>query len=230
MKKIIFILILFLTCYIIHTKTQDNKIYYLSLGDAISKGSTPYSETGQGYSDYIRDYLKKNNLLEGYDKTFTSKYNRITDMINQLDTSKETIIGTKKITINQLISKSDLITISLGMNELYYKLLTDNNNIYEYINTMMEDIDILFNKISKLNHRKILVLNYYNTTTTNQDIFNYANIKLKEITKLYGFEYIDIASILNNNPKYFINSTNFIPNNNGYYQIYQIILEKIKNY
>lgn len=230
MKKIIFILILFLTCYIIHTKTQDNKIYYLSLGDAISKGSTPYSETGQGYSDYIKDYLKQNNLLEGYNKTFTSKYNRITDMINQLDTSKETIIGTKKITINQLISKSDLITISLGMNEIYYKLLTDNNNTYEYINTMMEDIDILFNKISKLNHRKILVLNYYNITTTNQDIFNYANIKLKEITKKYGFEYIDIASILNKNPKFFINNTNFIPNNNGYYQIYQIILEKIKNY
>ena len=41
MKKVIFILILFLSCYLIHIKTADNKIYYLSIGDAISKGNTP---------------------------------------------------------------------------------------------------------------------------------------------------------------------------------------------
>lgn len=230
MKKIIFILILFLTCYFIHIKTKDNKIYYMSLGDAISYGSTPYTEKGYGYSDYLKDYLKENNRLEGYNKIFAKKDYRITDLINSLDTNKSISIDNKTITINQLISKSDIITLSIGMNELYYKLMLDNDNIYDYINTMMEDITTLFNKINKLNHRKILVLNYYNITNKNQDIFNYANIRLKQITETNGFEYVDIAKYLNNNPKFFINTTNFIPNNEGYYQIYQIIVEKIKKY
>ena len=73
MKKVIFILILFLSCYLIHIKTADNKIYYLSIGDAISKGNTPYNKIGYGYSDYLKDYFKKQKKLEGYNKDFTDK-------------------------------------------------------------------------------------------------------------------------------------------------------------
>ena len=77
MKKVIFILILFLSCYLIHIKTADNKIYYLSLGDAISKGNTPYNKIGYGYSDYLKDYLTHQKKLEGYNKDFTDKDYRI---------------------------------------------------------------------------------------------------------------------------------------------------------
>lgn len=230
MKKVIFILILFLSCYLIHIKTADNKIYYLSIGDAISKGNTPYNKIGYGYSDYLKDYLKKQKKLEGYNKDFTDKDYRIIDLINLLNENKETKINDKKITINQLISKADIITISIGMNELYSKIMLNNDNVYSYINEMTEDLKVLFSKINKLNHRKVLVLNYYDITNENQDIFAYANIKLKKVTELNGFEYIDISEKLSNNPKYFINNTNFIPNNEGYYQIYKIIVEKVKNY
>ena len=230
MKKVIFILILFLTCYFIHLKTIDHKIYYLSLGDAISKGNTPYNQTGYGYSDYLKDYLKKENKLKSYNKDFTNKDYRITDLINLLEKNEKTIVNNKKITINQLIAQADIITISIGMNELYSKIILNNDDLYNYIDEMIKDLNILFTKINKLNHRKVLVLNYYNTTTELQDVFNYANIKLKDITQTNGFEYIDIASKLNNNLNFFQDKTNYIPNNVGYYQIYQIIVEKIKNY
>lgn len=230
MKKIIFILILFLTCYIIHIKTTDTKIYYTSIGDAISKGYTPNKSLGYGYSDYLKDYLKENNKLKGYNKYFTNADYRVTDLIHLINTNETAIIDNKKISINQLIAKSDIITLSIGMNELYYKVNNNNDNIYIYINDMMEDITTLFAKINKLNHRKILVLGYYNITKKNQDIFNYANIKLKNICKINGFEYIELNKNFSASPTFFQNNTNFIPNNLGYYQIYQIILEKIKNY
>ena len=66
------------------------------------------------------------------------------------------------------------------MNELYSKIMLNNDNVYSYINEMTEDLKVLFSKINKLNHRKVLVLNYYDITNGNQDIFAYANIKLKK--------------------------------------------------
>ena len=37
MKKIIFILVLFLSCFLIYKLTINNKLSYLSIGDGLSK-------------------------------------------------------------------------------------------------------------------------------------------------------------------------------------------------
>ena len=58
MKKIIFILILFLSCYLIYTLTINNKLSYLSLGDALSKDNT--------YTFYLKEYLESKNKLLSY--------------------------------------------------------------------------------------------------------------------------------------------------------------------
>ena len=116
------------------------------------------------------------------------------------------------------------------MNEIYYKITTNTDNIYSYIEQMLSDMSSLLQYINKFNHKKVFVLGYYNITGDNQDIFNYANYKLKQIVMNEGFEYIDLAKTFNNNPLFFQNTTNFIPNNLGYQKISQIIIEKIKNY
>ena len=57
MKKIIFILILFLSCYIVYNLTSDSKVNYLTLGDSLSGGVNIYGVKSYGYSDYILTYL-----------------------------------------------------------------------------------------------------------------------------------------------------------------------------
>ena len=68
MKKIILVLIIFIACYFIYNLTIDKKVSYLTLGDILSKGTNEYGVSNNGYSNYIRDYLKdkyipKNNYL-----------------------------------------------------------------------------------------------------------------------------------------------------------------------
>ena len=46
MKKILLILFLFLSCYIIYAKTYDDKKFYLAVGDGITAG----------YNDIIINY------------------------------------------------------------------------------------------------------------------------------------------------------------------------------
>ena len=222
MKKIIFTIILFLSCYLIYTLTNNNNLNYVTLGDSLSKGVTPYFANGYGYSNYIVDYLKKNNKLNSYNDDFTSIDYRITDLINLININYET----NNQTINQAIHSADIITISVGMQELYYKINTNDTNIYTYIDKMLEDTEELFTLIRKNNNKKIYMLGYYNTKNTNQDLFNYANIKLKEICQKNKITYIDTQSIFYKNTTYFENPNSFNPNLQGYYKIYEKIIDK----
>ncbi len=222
MKKIIFTIILFLSCYLIYTLTSNNNLNYVTLGDSLSKGVTPYFANGYGYSNYIVDYLKKNKKLNSYNDDFTSIDYRITDLINLININYET----NNQTINQAIHSADIITISVGMQELYYKINTNDTNIYTYIDKMLEDTEELFTLIRKNNSKKIYMLGYYNTKNTNQDLFNYANIKLKEICQKNKITYIDTQSIFYKNTTYFENPNSFNPNLQGYYKIYEKIIEK----
>ena len=85
MKKVFLILILFLSCYFIYNKTIDNKLYYLTIGDALSKGVNEYGVVSYGYNDYVKEYLEKNKLLKKYNKTFTNSDYRIIDIIKIIE-------------------------------------------------------------------------------------------------------------------------------------------------
>ena len=51
--------------------TKDTKVYYLSLGDSLASGQTPYGKISNSYSDYIKDYLDEEGVLEFYTKDFS---------------------------------------------------------------------------------------------------------------------------------------------------------------
>ena len=225
MKKVILILTLFLSCYFIYNKTNDKKFYYLTIGDSLSKGITENGNLSYGYSDYIINFLDTNKLLKGYDKTFIESDYRIIDVIKILEYNEKK----DNQSLNYLIKKADIITISLGMNELYYKLNKDMQNIYTYIDDMINNYDKILLYINTFHHKKVFILGYYNITGNNNDIFDYANYMLKNLCNKYDFEFIDTSKSFNNNPNYFNKNTSFIPNLNGYEKISQLIIENFKN-
>ena len=225
MKKVLLILILFLSCYYIYNKTGNEQVYYLTIGDFLSKGTNEYGVITYGYNEYVKDYLEENKKLEGFNKTYTNNDYRIIDIIKILEYNEQK----DNYSLNRLIKKADIITISLGMNELYYKLDKNNQNIYTYIDNMMKNYKKVLNYIDNFHHDKVFVLGYYNTLGKSDDIFTYANHKLNEICEKYKFVYIDLSNIFTNNPFYFSKNDTFVPNNKGYEKISQIIVENLKN-
>ena len=158
MKKIIFILILFLSCYFIYNLTKDNKINYLTIGDSISSGQSSYGVKRYGYSFYVKDYLKDLNKLKSFNDSFTSSDYRITDLLRIIEYNEIKNINGIEISLNQLIKKADVITLSIGMNELYYKLKMNNENIYNYMNELIYDMEELLHHINKFNHKKVIII------------------------------------------------------------------------
>ena len=141
---------------------------------------------------------------------------------------KEEIINSDKhFTLHELLKKADILTVSVGMNELTYKLNSNTDNIYAYIDNMLNDYSILLNEISRYNYKKVYILGFYNTTSKNSDIINYLNYKLENIVKEKKYEFINLNIILNNN-KYFLNNNFYSLTDIGYNKISQIIIENLE--
>ena len=94
LKKIIFFFFLCIIIFIMYCLFKSNKLIYISLGDSLALGKTPYKSIGYGYSDYVKDYLEDNNKLKFYTKDFAQEGYRITDVLNDITLNKK--ISSKK--------------------------------------------------------------------------------------------------------------------------------------
>ena len=198
MKKILIIGIIILSIFIIYLTTIDKKVYFLSLGDEIALGLTKEGYYEQNYNDYIKEYLEKKGKLEIYINDYITQGYRITDIINDINNNKE-IEETNKTIKNTLI-KADLITLSIGTNDIISKIDQENkltkmdyNKIYKNIKTINEDLDKLLRLIREYCKEDIILvgLNINTEDEKLNEIINYANESFKEISNKYNIIYID---------------------------------------
>ena len=136
LKTILIGSIILLTTFLIYLTTLDKLVYFLALGDSLANGKTPYGESDYSYNDYLRDYIDNKDILEKYIDGFIVDDYRITDLVRDIEDNRKILINNKNQSIKNALIKADLVTLSIGMNELYYKLNTanlENNDIYDHI-------------------------------------------------------------------------------------------------
>ncbi len=238
------IILIFILVIIIYMSNIDNKIYYVALGDSLAEGIDPYGKTGYGYSDYVRKFLEHKNILENYTKKFAKKGHRITDLIMDIENNKKMEIDNKKTTIKNALINADLVTISIGANDLFYKLGVNNlifdidnvENLYRYVDEIIIDMDKLIELIQKYCKEDIILVGYYNPLSNKKSllarelepIFMYINIKMTELANKYDIYYVDIYQIFKENPEYLPNPLDIHPSNEGYEVISREIISVIK--
>ena len=213
MKKIILVLFLFLSCYFIYNITEDKSLSCLVIGDTIADNP----------------YLKKNKIINKYNNYYINQDYRIIDLINTIKYNEEIKINDKPISIHRLLKNSDILIISIGMNDIYYKINDDTKNIYTYMNDMVNNMEILLEEINKYNYKQVFILGYYNITNKHQDLFTYLNYKIKKVVDKYNYTHIEADSIIKNNPNFLKNNQNYYLNEAGYNEFSKIIVENLKN-
>lgn len=166
MKKIILFLVLSLCVYIIHLLILDRSIKYLYIGNS------EYNK----YNLIIKEYYKTGEYIQ-YIKD--SDY-RIMDLYNE-------IVNNDKVDnreIQNILIKSNVIIISIGINDLEYKKELN----YKYIDEFIVDLENLLKLMRKYNKDKIYFLGYHNKN----EYYNYINKKTEEICKLNKIIFVDI--------------------------------------
>jgi len=125
MKKIIFTILVVLITFLIYFFNRSEKTYYLSLGDYLSYGINNFNTVNNSYSNNIKERYKEN--LDNYVNYSTYDDYRVMDLINDINYNKNVIYEDKEYKIQNLLIKANLITLSIGMNDLIYKSKFENN-------------------------------------------------------------------------------------------------------
>ena len=242
MKKTLLLGTVILIVFLIYLCNMDKKVYYINLGDSLAAGDDAYGKKVKGYSGYIKDYLKKGyNLTLRYYDYATNGY-RTTDLISIIEENKKIKKNNKEITIQNSLIKADLVTISIGANDILNKInpknTQDYNQIYNYIDDLSKDLDQLLKLMRQYCKEDIIMIGYYNpypflNNKRINEIFNYLNKKYKETCNNYNVTYIEIDNLFKENPNFLPNENNIHPSEEGYKaisgEIISVINKKLLN-
>ncbi|MGN1000582.1 MAG: SGNH/GDSL hydrolase family protein [Bacilli bacterium] len=234
-KKILFYICVVLAIFVIYKITFNGKINYVALGDSLAKGINPYGEAAYGYTDYIADYLSKNNLLDNYVKEYTKSNYKISDLVNDINNNKSVIHNETYINIKSTLRESDLITLSIGINDFLDELTVDNLSIKlkdnAYLKNKINEISSEFNDllvlIKKYAKGDIIVIGYYNPFPYEQNykedldkLIKYLNSEYSNICQKNNVYFVDVFQYFDNRTDYLPNPLNKHPNVLGYNEIF----------
>ena len=187
MKKLLFVLVVFLFVFIIYLANMDKKVYYLALGDSY--------DSDDNYSFYVKDYLNEKGVLEKSVYDYCDFDDRITDIYNKIISNEKSNGGTLK---NSLI-KADLVTLKINIDDVYEKI-SDSSfiDVYDYIDDLVKDFDKLLNLIRKYSKEDIMFIGYNNLSNNKDEkkVISYLNKRYKEVCEKYNIIFIDDTSLI----------------------------------
>ncbi len=238
-KKLVIFFLAIVIIYLIYTFTYKEKYTYLAIGDDLAKGHTPFDTYGKSYTDFIYEYLKQKNDEVKINKEFVEEDLRIKDLLTKIKNAETQ--GGK--TFTQAIKEAELITISIGSEELFSKLRSNyelyklnNKKSFEFIDEMTEELNELISEMQKTKKTEIYLIGYYNPLIEEEiseskidSIFNYLDLKLKEIEKNHKIHYISIHNEFKNKKNYLPNPSHAFPSLEGYNYISNEIIKELKN-
>ncbi len=169
MKKIIFLLFLLVSVFIIYKAFSNEKINFLSIGD--------YKITNENL-----------NNIDSFSSVINEDY-LIIDLTSDIYNNKNNL--------KSKLSKSDILLVSIGESDIKNIIHNSNNilNNYNEIDKIITSYKILIEQIKKYARGKIIVMGVYNKDIDNNYI-KYFNNNLKSILD-NDISYIDFNDYLN---------------------------------
>ncbi|MBN3555812.1 hypothetical protein JYA63_16155 [Fictibacillus nanhaiensis] len=134
--------------------SQQKYVEYVALGDSIAAGMTPYGDYDVSYPDMLKDMFKrKNTTMKDYDNFAISGYT--SEQLKQ-DVQNNSVVRKE-------LREATHITITIGANDLFQRLLADPSTVQQGINTASTNLDVILETIDELNsHAKVYIMGYYN--------------------------------------------------------------------
>lgn len=200
MKKILITGLIFLVIFLIYLANMDKKVYYVALGDSLEREYVSNEEV-YGYSYYIKNYLKKDDLLERYSDDFAKADTRITDIIKDINNNAKITTNKGSFSLKNALIKADLITVNISSNDVFNKLKGNNivyNDVYDYIDDLAYDLDNLFKLMREYCKEDIVMVGPYNPFSDSSDkldVYEYFNEKYKDVCGEYDIIYVDLSDI-----------------------------------
>ena len=175
-KVVLALFLIVVLIFLIYTFNIKNDIFYFNVMD-------------KKY-DYDTYNVLLNENLDNVQKYISYEQDdyRVTDLIR--DINDNIIVNNRKI--QNILIKADIITLMIGNNELNYKIKNiDMTELFEYSNSLLEDLDDLFKLVRKYSKEKIFFIGFYNSNEYYEELYRYLNLRIKDMCDSYNIVYID---------------------------------------
>lgn len=228
MKKLLFCGLTVLSVFIIYLSLMDKKVYYLALGNSGSYSLDSYGKKVFGYSYYVNKYLSERDVLERYVYQFSNSDKRAIELINDIRNNRKRLEFTLK---NSLI-KADLVTLCISVDDVFEKLRDPSlvySDLYNYIDDLVDDLDILFNLMREYCKEDIIFIGFYNPykylhDCDVDDVISYLNRRFKETAFDYKIDYVSLEDF---GYKYLPNKKSVNLSSDGYKKISDKVIKII---
>lgn len=197
LKGLFVVGITILLVFLIYLSTIDTKVYYLTLGDYL------VTKEDNKYADKVAEKLATKKKLETYVYEFNKENARVTDITNMIQDNQKTEVDHQDKTLKNALIKSDFVILSIGSNDLFYKLnqkppVTDE--LYDMVDEILNDTENLYKLMREYCKEDILVTSFYNPYGKEyQELVDYANQKLQKIAVRYKMIYVNIDQFIEGN-------------------------------
>lgn len=233
-KKYKVLIIFILVCtsiFFIYKRNDKNNINYTSLGDALAIGVDSFGRVDYGYSDYVKDFLKEKDKLNQYIKSFSDENMSIEKLYEYILINKKIKLKNKEYNIRKTLRETEILTISVGLNDLIYNLnITNAKTEFKLdciVSNITNEFNMLIKEIKKYYPGKIYIIGYYKSKMYS----SLTNMGIDKLNKMYQENndviYISTDDILNYDKDSFSNPDSYYPNRIGYQKISQKIISKI---
>ena len=218
-KLMIIILISGILTYLIYIFNKEEKIKLVAIGDGIASGETSYNIDGISYNDYLKEYFEDSNQLKHYSSDYSIKNYKIDELIQDI---KANTTRSNKLNINQLLNKANIITISIGEEELV-KLSITKDLKEETILNFINKYDALLSIIGKESDASIFIIGFYENKYLSKSDVIILNSELSNIALKYKVNFINIMDIMLD--------SNYLDKNEYYfnYKGHKVIADMILN-
>ena len=208
---------------IINSITLKNKITLVSLGDGFSLGMTPYNVAGSSFNDYLKEILEENNKLDEYNNEFSQAHLKIHELNEILEDN--TLGKFTRIPIKQTIAKAEILTISIGLDELADASLEGNITI-DILENYLKEYNNLLETIRNFYDKKIIIIGLYPAYNFDRNDAIEVNNSLKKLAGEFNSQFLDILPFYLNN-EYFLDKTSYYMNYKAHEKIATLLEEMI---
>ncbi len=219
----IIILVSIILTYIIYFCNKEDKINLVAIGDGIASGETSYNIDGISYNDYVKEYFESKNLLKNYNNDYAFENYELNELINDIKTNVTK--NNNNLNIQQIIHKANLITLTIGEEELI-KLSVINDLNKEYIDKFISEYDNLLYLLKDISDATIVILGFYENEYLDRSNVIILNAELSNIAIKYESIFININDLLLNK-EYYLDNKAYHFNYKGHKEIAEMIIHSL---
>ena len=235
------------------TLASEEQYDVVALGDSLAFGVLADKTFGRGYADYVALLLEENNLLGSFNKGFSYPGYKTTDILSDLEKNVEKksidfdLKEGEKSTIAETIKAAELITLSIGANDVLSYLKRNADGTFDYnlgevqqaIKQTTENIDAILKGIHKINpDAQVIVMGYYNPFPKLKQLAFELNLlvntldnAVKTVVEKNGATFIDVKDeIASSADLYLPNPEDIHLSSKGYMFVGQKMFEAIPLY